>query len=147
MSSSTPRRHTGTAVYGKRPLTADEIAARNPVPDKVTNFQARSIMLRTPYGDGTMSLFTRVDTDLRAAIDATKDLPDLDPQKVEVATQWQAWEQANDYFRNGGVTQLLAARYGVSAEATPTIFSGKPARSTPDSPMLSPCGDDRQPSA
>lgn len=113
---------TVTAVYGTRPLTADEIAALNPVPEKVTNFQARSIMLRTPYGDGTMSVFTRVDADLRAAIEATKEMPDLDPRKVDVATQWQAWEQANDYFRNGGVTQLLAARYDVSAEAADDLF-------------------------
>jgi hypothetical protein len=92
-----------------------------PVPARVTNFQARYVMRGYKMPDGR-SLFATIDGDLRAAIEATKGLDEFDPQRLEVDLQWQAWEQANDYERNGGVTRLLAGRYGFTDETTDDLF-------------------------
>lgn len=60
-----------------------------PVPPSVTNFQARAVMRKYPMPDGR-SLFTTVDTDLRAAVTAAADKPEFDPARVEADLNWQA---------------------------------------------------------
>lgn len=91
------------------------------VPDSVTNYQARAVMRKFKMKDGR-SLFTTVDTDLRAAIDATRDLDEFDESRMEADLAWQAWEQANTYDRRGTITQLLAGRYDFDDETTDELF-------------------------
>lgn len=91
------------------------------VPERVTNFQARAVMRQVPMPDGR-SLFTAVDTDLRAAVEATRGLAEFDAQRLEADLNWQAWEQANDYERRGAITQMLAARYGIGEARTDELF-------------------------
>jgi hypothetical protein len=87
----------------------------------VTNYQARAVMRQFKMPDGR-SLFTTVDSDLRAAVEATKVLDEFDPQRVEADLSWQAWEQANTYDRQGAITQLLAGRYGFDEPTTDELF-------------------------
>lgn len=96
-------------------------SAPAPVPERVTNFQARYVMRQVPMPDGR-SLFTSVDADLRAAVEMTASLGEFDPRRIEADLNWQAWEQANEYERNGAVTRLLAARYGFEDERTDALF-------------------------
>jgi hypothetical protein len=90
-------------------------------PERVTNFQARYVMRQVPMPDGR-SLFTAVDGDLRAAVEAVSALGEFDPLRIEADLNWQAWEQANEYERNGAITRLLAARYGFEDERTDELF-------------------------
>lgn len=92
------------------------------VPSRVTNFQARYVMRSYKMSDGR-SLFTTVDTDLRAAVDAYKDLDEFDPKRVEADVHWQAWEQANEYERYGQITELLKSKYGFDDATTDELFT------------------------
>jgi hypothetical protein len=91
------------------------------VPSSVTNFQARCVMRSYRMADGR-SLFTTVDSDLRAAVEAAKDLDEFDPGRMEADVRWQAWEQANEYDRYGQVTSLLASKYEFDDPTTDELF-------------------------
>jgi len=97
------------------------VEALDPVPASVSNFQARAVMRQFKMPDGR-SLFTTVDIDLRAAVEATKALDEFDPRRVQADLAWQAWEQANTYDRQGAITQLLAGRYGFDGPTTDELF-------------------------
>lgn len=92
-----------------------------PVPASVTNFQARAIMRQVPMPDGR-SLFTTVDSDFRKAVDETRDMGEFEPARVAADIDWQAWEQANSYDRQGTLVSTLASRYELDAEAVDDLF-------------------------
>lgn len=110
-------------------LTPKEIAQREldaapqpaPIPASASNFQARAVMRQFKMADGR-SLFTTVDSDLRAAVDETRSLDEFDPERMQADLAWQAWEQANTYDRKGTITQLLAGRYGFDEATTDELF-------------------------
>lgn len=107
---------------GNTPLPAD--APVITVPATVTNAQARAIMRQTfpVILGGSTSLFTAVDTALRAAKDAAKTLPDNDHAHIEADTRWNFWEQANEFERNGTLVQAIAAQFGMDAAAIDALF-------------------------
>ncbi|MDP4024467.1 hypothetical protein Q8W71_17720 [Methylobacterium sp. NEAU 140] len=97
--------------------------APDAVPSSVTNYQGRAVMRLFPNPkDAAVSLFTAVDTDLRAAVEATRELSEFDDARVEADLAWQAWEQANTYERRGRITGLLQARYGVTDAQADELF-------------------------
>jgi hypothetical protein len=100
------------------PIPAPEPA---PVPSSVSNFQARAIMRQVPMPDGR-SLFTTVDAALRKAVEETRDLGEFEPARVAADIDWQAWEQANTYDRNGTLVSSLATRFDFSPDATDDLF-------------------------
>lgn len=101
-----------------QPIPAPEPA---PVPTSVSNFQARAIMRQVPMPDGR-SLFTTVDTTLRKAVEDTRDLGEFEPARVAADIDWQAWEQANTYDRNGTMVSSLATRFAFDSDATDDLF-------------------------
>lgn len=92
-----------------------------PVPASVTNFQARAIMRQVPMPDGR-SLFTTVDTTLRKAVEDTRELGEFEPARVAADIDWQAWEQANTYDRQGTLVSSLATRFDFDSDATDDLF-------------------------
>lgn len=80
------------------------------VPASVTNFQARAALLQVPAGEGS-TLFQVIDDALRAA----KDTPDG-------RIPWQAWEQANDFFRAGALVNTLGAQFGLDSAQIDDLF-------------------------
>ncbi|KQP36708.1 hypothetical protein ASF25_01765 [Methylobacterium sp. Leaf100] len=101
-----------------QPIPAPEPA---PVPSSVTNFQARAIMRQVPMPDGR-SLFTTVDTTLRKAVEDTRELGEFEPARVAADIDWQAWEQANTYDRQGTLVSSLATRFDFDSDATDDLF-------------------------
>ena len=75
------------------------------VPAAVTNFQARAVMMATPMPGGG-SLFDAVDATLRA----------------EGGVRWQAWEQANEFVRNGMMINGMAADFGMTQADIDRLF-------------------------
>ena len=71
-----------------------------PVPDKVTNFQARAVLIST-------GLFEQVDAAIKAG---------NDPVAL------QAWEYANDVTRNGALVNGMAASLGWSQAQLDDLF-------------------------
>lgn len=84
----------------------------SPVPPTVTNFQARVVLMQTPSGTPGVSMFAQIDAALRAGRDATS----------EGAQAWQAWEQANDFYRNGGLINGLGQQFGLTSGQIDTLF-------------------------
>jgi hypothetical protein len=82
-----------------------------PVPASVTNFQARAALMQMP-GPGGTSLFEAINAALLAGRDASP----------EGKFRWQAWEQANDFTRNGPTVNALAESFGVSQAELDTLF-------------------------
>ena len=93
------------------------------MPAEVTNWQARAVLRRTFLPDApATSLFTRTDTLLRQARDATAGLPESDPRRTQADLQWQAWEQANVFSRSGALLSGIGARFGLSDAQVDDLF-------------------------
>lgn len=92
-----------------------------PVPESVTNFQARAVMRQTIMPDGR-SLFTTINDDLSGARLMLADKPDSDPAKIAAEIAWQAWEQANDYLRHGPLVTSLSSKFGFDDTRTDALF-------------------------
>ena len=88
------------------------VLGRAPVPAKVTNFQARAVLMQTPSPTPGVSLFQFVDDALRAGKSASP----------EAALAWQAWEQANDFYRNGALVNNLGMQFGLTASQIDAMF-------------------------
>ena len=95
--------------------------APEPVPGSVTNYQARVIMRQTVMPDGR-SLLETVKADLMAGVAATRTLTEMDPRRIKADLEWESWEQANVYERNGPLVLSLSARYGFSPAMTDDLF-------------------------
>lgn len=81
------------------------IAPPVPVPDEVTNFQARAALMRVGLFD---------------AIDAFVKLADDDDPAALMARQ--AWEYSNHFYRHGDLIQTLAPHFGLSEDALDALF-------------------------
>lgn len=87
------------------------VLGRAPVPDRVTNFQARAVLMQTPTATPGVSLFRAIDDTLRAGKDT-----------ADGAIGWQAWEQANDFYRDGGLINTLGAQFGLTSGQIDALF-------------------------
>lgn len=103
-----------TQIGGRWTGAAWEVApvAPRPVPASVTNFQARAALMQAPSGTQGVSLFAAIDAALRAGKDAAP----------EGALAWQAWEQANDFFRDGALVNTLGAQFGLTGAQIDALF-------------------------
>lgn len=88
------------------------VMGKSAVPDRVTNFQARVVLMQTPSGEPGISLFDVIDSTLRAD-KATS---------TAGALAWQAWEQANDFYRNGALVNTLAGQFGLTQPQIDGLF-------------------------
>lgn len=82
------------------------------VPATITNFQARAALLQTPGPSPGSNLFETVDAALRAGKDA-------DDQGMFA---WQAWEQANEFTRDGDLINSLGGSFGLSSDQLDDLF-------------------------
>ncbi len=94
---------TGTATV--RDMTADEYAAANPVPDAVTNYQARTALIEA-------GVFAKADAALRGA--------DQTVAANQIALQ--AWDYANQFFRNQPIIAAMQALLGLSDAQVDDLF-------------------------
>ena len=69
------------------------------VPAAVTNFQARAVLMQ-------MGLFDAVNAALQA----------------QGGMSWQAWEQANEFTRNGALLNQMAEQFGLTPAALDALF-------------------------
>lgn len=99
------------------PVTAEVQAALTveagppPVPASITNYQARAVLDTLPGSAPGRSLFDDIDEAMRAG----KDTP-------EGKMSWQAWEQANEFTRDGTLVNQLAPTFGLTSEALDELF-------------------------
>ena len=92
-----------------------------PVPDRVTNFQARALMRRTILSDGG-SLETAVREALASAKAAAAALPEADPARIAADEAWLAWEQSNEFLRHGALVQAIGKQMGFDDAALDQMF-------------------------
>ena len=76
------------------------------VPDSVTNFQARAILLRMPGSAAGRSLFNDVDDALKAL----------------GGEAFQAWEFGNDFMRDGLLVSQMGVQFGMSPAQIDALF-------------------------
>lgn len=78
------------------------------VPESITNFQVRAVLLSmpSPTGIAGRTLFQDIDDTLRA----------------ESGLAWAAWEYANDVTRGGALVNSLGARLGMTPDDLDQIF-------------------------
>jgi hypothetical protein len=82
-----------------------------PVPDRVTNFQARAVMIATPApGGGT--LYDAVDAAIQAGKNAS----------AAGRLAWSAWEYANEVTRAGDLVAQLGAQLGLTEAQIDALF-------------------------
>ena len=77
-----------------------------PVPQSVTNFQARAVLMATPGPPGFATLFEAV----HAALEA------------QGGVAWQAWEYANVFERQGALVNSLASDFGLTSAQIDAMF-------------------------
>jgi hypothetical protein len=82
------------------------------VPPRVTRFQARTILRRTPSPTGTGTLFALLEADLFAGKDVNE----------EGAIAWEAWTEAGSYERAGRLINQLSAKHGLSQAFVDELF-------------------------
>ena len=87
------------------PVKAEEID-RRAVPQEVTNFQARSLLLNMPGSAAGRSLFQDVDDTLRAM----------------GGVEWQAWEYTTIFPRNSQLIATLGTQLGLTDAQLDQIF-------------------------
>lgn len=115
--------HVSAAFRGVAPPAAWEadsieppegmpVLGRSPVPATVTNFQARAVLMQMASGAPGVSMFRVIDDALRAGRDAS----------AEGAIAWQAWEQANDFYRDGALVNSMAGQFGLTGPQIDTLF-------------------------
>ncbi len=93
------------------------------VPAEVTNWQARAVLRRTFLPDRPdTSLFTRTDRLLRQARDDAAGLPESNPRRIEADLNWQAWEQANTFSRDGALLASIGALFGLTDAQVDDLF-------------------------
>lgn len=94
------------AWTASRPLPAPP----EPVPQEVTNFQARAVLLATPSPTGIegRTLFHDVNEAMVA-------LGQFHPA-------FQAWEYANTITRNGATVEAMAAQFGLTSAQLDEMF-------------------------
>lgn len=83
-----------------------------PVPFSVTNFQARAVLLEMPGPDDQGTMFDAINNALAAGKD----------QSVQGRINWQAWEQANDFTRNGTLVNSIGPSFGLTEEQLDDLF-------------------------
>ena len=91
------------------------------VPASVTNFQARFVMRATILPDGR-SLETAVREYLLEQKTAASVLPEAHASRIAADQAWLAWEQSNDFERNGALVNGLGAAFGLTAGAIDDLF-------------------------
>ena len=94
---------TGTATV--RDMTADEYAVANPVPDAVTNYQARMALRAAGLRD-------KVDAAIRGADQSV-------PANAEAL---DAWDYANQFFRDQPIIAAMQAVLGLSDAQVDDLF-------------------------
>jgi hypothetical protein len=97
------KRWTATATV--RPMTADELAAANPVPDSVTNYQARQALIDA-------GLFAQVDKAIKGADQTVK-------SNLEA---FQAWEYANNFYREQPFIVALGPSFDLKPADIDNLF-------------------------
>jgi hypothetical protein len=88
------------------------VLGRAQVPASVTNFQARAALMQMPSGTPGVSLFAVIDGALRAGREGG----------AEGAIAWQAWEQANDFYRDGALINTMAGQFGLGGAQIDALF-------------------------
>lgn len=94
------------------PVAQDRPEPPPTVPRTVTNFQARAAMMQVPGSTPGTSLFSEVDAAIRAGKDSGP----------EGAIAFQAWEFANDFYRDGALINALGAGFGQSQADIDALF-------------------------
>lgn len=102
-------------------VTYESIARPLVTPEKVTNFQARTMLRRVKTPDDS-NLFEKVNKDLKAARDAAQQLPPNHPDRIQAEDTWDAWEQSNDFYRNSTLINTLGAMYDIQPEMMNHLF-------------------------
>jgi hypothetical protein len=88
-----------------RAMTAEEFKSANPVPESVTNYQARAVLVQ----DG---LFAKVNAAIRGA----------DMSKPESQLALQAWDYANSFYRTSPFIVGLGPAFGLSVSDIDNLF-------------------------
>ena len=76
------------------------------VPQSVTNYQARAVLMSQPGSAAGRSLFE----DVNAALQALG------------GTAWQAWEYANDITRTGELVSQIGTQLGLNSAQLDALF-------------------------
>lgn len=100
-----PTTSTVRNVQTVRGMTAEEFAVANPVPQSVTNYQARTAL----RGAGLRS---KVDAALRGA----------DQAVAANADAFDAWEYANNFYRDQAFVVALGPTFGLSPADIDNLF-------------------------
>jgi hypothetical protein len=88
-------------------VTIDEFIPHAPsVPPSITNFQARAVLMSLPGSSPDRTLFDDINEVL----------------KSEGGFAWQAWEQANEFTRNGLLVNDMGERFGLTQEELDQMF-------------------------
>lgn len=93
-------------IYEGGEFVQDASVPPVPVPQEVTNFQARYVLMQMPGREEGRSLFDDVEDDLKAA----------------GGVNWQAWQQSNHFVRSGLLINSLAANYNLTSEQVDELF-------------------------
>jgi hypothetical protein len=88
--------------------------AAEPVPQSITNYQARAVL--------RVRFLTAINEDLATGRTAAAVLPENDAQRIQADLAWQAWEQANNLERGSTLVALFAGQYGFDDAALDDLF-------------------------
>lgn len=78
------------------------------IPVSVTNFQARAVLMQMPSPTGVAD---------RTIFDDVNDA-----LKAQGGVPYQAWEQSNDFTRNGALVNSMAEKLGLTSDQLDQIF-------------------------
>ena len=85
-----------------------KVVEKTEVPDSVTNFQARAVLMQMPSSTGVAG---------RTVFDDVNDT-----LKAQGGIPYQAWEQANDFTRDGTLVNSFGAKLGLSSDQLDQVF-------------------------
>lgn len=78
-----------------------------PVPEQVSNADARRVMLRRFVPDGR-SFYSVVNGYLQSQVANTASQPDNDPNKIGALTAWTQWDMGNFFYRSDPLVASMA---------------------------------------
>jgi hypothetical protein len=93
----------------------------NPVPGRVSRFQARAIMRRQLRPDGK-TLLDAIEADLLAAVKNARKLAPTDPARLAAEDAAEAWASAGVFMRSSPTVQQIAQQYSISPGALDDLF-------------------------
>lgn len=111
------------AVGAKWDGTAFTPPSTVPVPQLITNAQGMATLRETfRPADNGKSLHMVISEFLHNGELATRSLPENDPQRMQIDVLRIAWDQTNEWQRNGTTVQALAAQLSLSPELVDQLF-------------------------